>query len=110
MSHFRMNPLPRFVAIMLFVVLTALVALLAVPVWRGLRAAERSGRAVALEAAGTNEQAHNAASTRMIVLSQRVALFLAASGLALTVTLILGHTLRPIGSAESRASFDRTRT
>src|SRR4051812_33731386 len=40
----RMNPVSRFVALVLLAVLTALVALLAVPVWRGLSADELVAR------------------------------------------------------------------
>lgn len=104
-----MNPLPRFVAMALFVVLTALVALLAVPVARGLRPTEPGGRPAVASAAPTQYPV-NAGPARALLLSQRVAVLLAALSLALTVTLILSQVLRPRRSGDSRAPFDTTRT
>lgn len=104
----RMNPLPRFIAIMLFIVLAALVVILGLPVWHGLQNAERNSSAgqdgaVAVDATGT------AGTAKARLLSQRAALVLAATGLALTVALILSQVLRSAAS-ESRAPFSVARS
>jgi signal transduction histidine kinase len=101
-----MNPLPRFIAIVLFIVLAALVAMLAMPVWRGLQNPEGvSGvrRETGLEPAG------NTGAARARLFSQRAALILAATALALTVALILSQVLRAVRS-DSRAPFKATRS
>ncbi len=102
-----MNPLPRFVAMALFVVLAALVALLAVPLWRGARAdtatpPSAAGNAAPATPTGTPQRA--------LALSQRLALVLAVVAFALTLTLILGLTSRATRHVDSRAPYDTTRT
>src|SRR5436190_14024193 len=77
-----MNPLPRFIAIVLFVVLAALVALLAMPVWSGLQNPERNS---SLRQEAGSDPAASSGSAKARYLSQRAALALAATGLALTV-------------------------
>ena len=101
-----MNPLPRFIAIMLFIVLAALVAMLAMPVWRGIQNPEGTSgaqRETGIEAAG------NTGPAKARLFSQRAALVLAATALALTVVLILSQLLRAM-RADSRAPFQATRT
>ena len=93
----------------LFVVLTALVALLAVPVWRGLPAdatGATNGSAATSPAPAASGDAHN----RALALSQRVALLLAAVGLGLAVTLIGGLAARLSRPAESHGPFPAART
>ena len=101
-----MNPLPRFVAMALFVVLAALVALLAVPVWRGLR----SDAPTVTATGSTGAPAAGDAHVRAVALSQRLALTLAGAGLVLAVTLILGLALRPARTVDSRAPYATSRT
>src|SRR3954467_10666669 len=79
-----MNPLPRFVAMALFVVLAALVALLAVPVWRDARTEAAGNIAAATPSAHGNV---NATAPRVLVMPQRLSLTLAAAALLLTVLL-----------------------
>lgn len=106
-----MNPLPRFVATALFVLLAALVALLAVPVWQGLRAPEPDGRASTAGGATTSPARPTSASPGSTVqLSQRVALLLAAIGAALALLLALTPSPRPARAGDSSSSFARTRT
>ena len=98
---FRMNPLPRFIAMALFVVLAALVALLVVPLWQGLSSSSDSTSArVAVTPTGSATPATAQSSARALVLSQRLAVTLAGLALALSVALVLG--LRPARSAETR--------
>lgn len=97
-----MNPLPRFVAMALFIVLLALAGLLAVPLWQDTGPDPRA------KPAETNEAAPNAARAR--VLSQRIALGLATGALALAVTLIMLQTFRPGRDAEAQATFTAMRT
>ncbi len=102
-----MNPLPRFVAMALFVVLAALVALLAMPVWSGARPESA--------AASTN---HSSATTttpsttplRALALSQRVALVLALGAFAMAIMLILGLTPRGAPTTESQTPYETSRT
>lgn len=93
-----MNPLPRFLALALFVVLAALTALLTVPVWRGYRT----------ETAATAGPATPAA--RATVLSQQFALALALAGSVLTVVLVIGLARRPARAGETKAPFAAART
>ena len=98
-----MNPLPRFVATALFVVLAALVALLAVPVWRGVRVdASHAPTHVATGAHPT------VAPARALVLSQRIALTLAVVGLGLAIMVILGLGPRATRAGESHRPFATT--
>lgn len=91
-----MNPLPRYLALALFVALTALVALLAGSLWQGGRA-EASADFVGAAASGPG------ASRQAIVFSQRFALTLATIALALTLTLLLAS--RPTRPADSPPPF-----
>jgi signal transduction histidine kinase len=102
-----MNPLPRFVATALFVVLAALVALLTLPAWRGLRAPESAAPRTTVSVPGETPPA---ASVDTVLLSQRAALILAALALILTGTLILSSALRPPRTGDTATPFDRTRT
>lgn len=104
-----MNPFPRFVAIVLFMVLAALVALLAVPVWRSLGAQQGQRRDTAAGANLVTPPAINSNSARALRLSQRTALVLAGTALALTAALVLGQASR-LGRGDSRAPFRATRT
>jgi signal transduction histidine kinase len=105
-----MNSLPRFVAMALFVVLAALVALLAMPVWRGGAAPSAEIRSKAnADETSTSTTSSREASTRALVLSQRAALLLAAIGLALTLVLVLSQALRPNRATDTAAPFERTR-
>jgi signal transduction histidine kinase len=108
-----MNPLPRLVAIVLFIVLAALVALLAVPVWSTLEGREATRREVILD--GTTDATNAAASAtvsspaRALLFSQRSALVLAGLALALALILILSQAFRT-PRADSRLPFQTTRT
>src|SRR5688500_8949056 len=105
-----MNSLPRFVAMALFVVLAALVALLAMPVWRGGTSPRSEVRAKPdVEDASAVAAPSRDVSTRARVLSQRAALLLAAIGLALTLVLVLSQALRPNRATDTAAPFERTR-
>ena len=104
-----MNPFPRFVAIVLFMVLAALVALLAVPVWRSAGAQQGQRRENATGATLATAPALNANSARALRLSQRSALVLAGTALALATALVLGQASRA-GRGDSRAPFRATRT
>jgi signal transduction histidine kinase len=106
---FQMNPLPRFVAIVLFMVLAALVALLAMPVWRGIGESDRGSR-MDTGANAAPPAASRSNSARALVMSQRVALVLAATALALSVALILSHSLRAVRGWETRNPFRAIRT
>lgn len=78
-----MSPLPRFLALALFVVMTALFVLLVIPVWRDIRPnAPRPGTAAAVDV-----------PQRMVVLSQRLALGLAlvSAGIAAALVVSLGY-------------------
>src|SRR4051794_4130167 len=88
-----MSPLPRYLALALFVALAALSALLAAPVWRGLR--NDGGREPAAVAPA-------APSAQIVVLSQRLALLLAVTSAALALTLIVSLATRPPRGGESR--------
>ncbi len=92
-----MNPLSRYLALSLFVVLVALSALLTAPVWRSFRA---------------EQAAHNPAmvvpvapSPKMVVLSQRLTLFLAVGGAALALSLVVSLAIRPARAADSQTPF-----
>ncbi|MBL9209473.1 MAG: sensor histidine kinase [Opitutaceae bacterium] len=104
-----MNPLPRFVATALFLVLAALVALLAVPLWQGSRAAATAPPAA--NAAGTDAtpKAAPPGPTGAMRASQRVALFLAVLGAALALTLIVSPSLRPSRVGDGAALSGHTR-
>jgi signal transduction histidine kinase len=89
----RMSPLPRYLALALFVALAALSALLAAPVWRGMRA-ESAHEPTAMNAP--------APSAQIVVLSQRLSLLLAVTSAAVALTLIVSLATQPPRSNESR--------
>jgi signal transduction histidine kinase len=105
-----MNSLPRFVATALFVLLAALVALLAVPVWQGLHAAEPDGRKPATTGTASPAITPAAGASSAVHLSQRLALLFAAIGAALALLLALSPRPRAARSSDSNSFFDRTRT
>lgn len=88
-----MNPLSRFVAMALFVVLAALVAVLAVPIWQEGRTALKAP-AASVGDAGALETPAAKGGARALFRSQRPALALAGVGLVLTVILLLSAALR----------------
>ncbi|MDO8542708.1 MAG: sensor histidine kinase [Opitutaceae bacterium] len=105
-----MNPLPRFLAVALFVVLVALVSLLAMSTWRGARlgpGAEHSvsGTVVANGSAGDGSRP----APRALALSQRYALGLGLVALALVLPLVVSLATRPGPSADSRGPFSAAR-
>jgi signal transduction histidine kinase len=104
-----MNPLPRFIAIVLFVVLAALVALLATPAWRRLQNPERNSAARTEATSTIAEPATHSGPAKALLMSQRASLALAAIAMALTVALILSQVLRSV-RAESRGPFQATRS
>ena len=93
-----MNSLPRFVALALFVVLVALVALLAVPTWQDLRS----------DPPGAS--ASDGATARAYQFSQRGARMLAGTAVTLTVVLIVSQTLQRRQEREIHAPFNAVRT
>jgi signal transduction histidine kinase len=94
-----MNPLPRFLALALFVVLAALTALLTVPAWRGYHSETSAANAAPATPA-----------VRAAVLSQRLALALALAGSVLAVVLAIGLARRPARALETKAPFAAART
>jgi signal transduction histidine kinase len=96
-----MNPLPRYLAFGLFVVLAALSALLAAPVWRSLRAEQAARTPAAAAATPTNPPP----PARMVILTQRFALFLAVASAALALTLIVSLAAQATRSGGSRTPF-----
>jgi signal transduction histidine kinase len=105
-----MNPLPRFVAIVLFMVLAALVAVLAVPVWRGgaLREGNRLGNPDAAKVA-PSPAPHAPTQARALLFSHRAALILAVTALVFSVVLVLSQVLRKV-RGNSRAPFQAARS
>jgi signal transduction histidine kinase len=103
-----MNPLPRFVAIVLFMVLAALVGLLAVPVWRGTGLAQGNRREATAPTTESSLSVREQNQTRALLFSHRAALILAGTALALTVALVLSQALRTL-RGNSRAPFQATR-
>jgi signal transduction histidine kinase len=91
-----MNPLPRYLALGLFVVLVALSGLLTASIWWGVRAEQVD---------------HNPASSlrppsaKMVMLSRRVALFLSVAGAALALTLVVSLAVRSARPADTRTPF-----
>lgn len=94
----RMNPLPRFLALALFVVLAALTALLTAPAWRGSR----------LDPALNATAAPSA--VRATALSQQLALALALAGSVLSVVLVISLARRSARSSETKTPFSAART
>jgi signal transduction histidine kinase len=89
-----MNPLPRFIANVLFIVLAALVAMLAVPVWRGMYPDEPHAAGKAAVGETVAEPRAMAPAERVLRVSQRAALALAATALVLTIALLLSRLVR----------------
>jgi signal transduction histidine kinase len=100
-----MNPLPRFLATALFVVLAALVALLAAPAWR-VRTNPPPGERPAVSAPTTMASS----PARVFALSQRLALVLALIGAALALALVINLAMRFSQPGTSRTPFAATRT
>ena len=103
-----MSPLSRSFAMALFVVLVALVAILAAPVWRNARVEAAATRA------GTSDSPLPEAATarggaRALILSQRLALGLAGVGLALTLPLLLSVAFRSGRATDTPVPFDDAR-
>jgi signal transduction histidine kinase len=103
-----MNPLPRFLALALFVVLAALVALLAAPAWSGFRGEPSAARETAPEAAPVT--ANGSRPARLVILSQRLALTFAIMGAALALALVVSLAIRPPRNSDSRPPFATVRT
>lgn len=102
-----MQPVSRFVAMALFVVLAALTALLTTPVWRSW---EREPAPTATHG-GTSPTAGPAQPrAHPLVLAQIVALSLSVLGIGLTLTLIIMLALRPAPAGASKPPFERVRT
>jgi signal transduction histidine kinase len=106
MPPFRMNALPRFLATALFVLLAALVALLAAPVWRARSTG--SVDATTNQNAPANGTSNNGMTARVAALPQQLALLLAAISAAVALSLLVSLARsRPGG--ESRAPFATVR-
>ncbi|HUR60265.1 MAG TPA: sensor histidine kinase [Opitutaceae bacterium] len=101
-----MNPLPRFLAMALFVVLAALVALLAAPAWR----VRTNPPPPAERPVATSQPNMGASPARVFALTQRLALVLALIGAALALALIINLAMRSGQSGASRTPFATTRT
>jgi signal transduction histidine kinase len=108
-STLRMNPLPRFLALALFVALAALVALLAAPLWRGATPVDAASRpsTTAVAPAGAAGSAP-ARPQRIVLLSQRLALALASICAALALILVFSLVMRPPRAAGSDSPFSAT--
>jgi signal transduction histidine kinase len=96
-----MNPLPRFLALTLFVALAALVALLAVPAWHGARP-EIPAREPA-PASGSS------GTLKIAAVSQRLALGIALFSAALALTLAVSLAGRPATTGGSNTPFNAKR-
>lgn len=109
-----MNPLPRFLALALFVVLAALVSLLGISAWRGagIRATPNTTPATTAAAPATSATRVESAPAvpRMLALSNRFALGLGIIALALALTLILSLAARPGRMTDSRIPFASARS
>ena len=104
----RMNPLPRFLGLALFVVLVALVALLATPAWRGARPDIATAKEAATETGAT--AGTPARTLRLVTLPPRLALAFAFVGLALAAALVVSLNFRPARAGDSKTPFTATRT
>lgn len=107
-----MNPLPRFLALALFVVLAALVSLLGVSAWHGAHvlAPPIPPPASTTEASPSASRGESVPPMpRMLALSSRFSFGLAVIGLALALTLILSLGSRPGRTLDSRVPFATTR-
>ena len=99
-----MNPLPRFVATTLFVVLAALVALLGVQTWRSGRASPNVPAAASSPPAAPATRGPST-TAQALLLSQRLSLALAVIALGLAVTLLVALAARPARAGDSRGPF-----
>ncbi|MEX2044719.1 MAG: sensor histidine kinase [Opitutus sp.] len=105
-----MNPLPRFLVMGLFVILAALVALLAMSAWRGGRSMRSEHEAAIAAGVAPPEPAKAAATpTKALMISQRFALALALVALGLTLTLMLSLAFRPGRALDSLSPFSQAR-
>jgi len=104
--QFLMHPVSRFVVVALFVVLAALTALLAGPVWRGIR--DERG----VQPPSTNLAPGEAVfrPSRALLLTQVVAFGLAAMGTVLALTLIIAQAMRPAAAGATKPPFHAART
>jgi signal transduction histidine kinase len=100
-----MNSLPRFIAMVLFVVLAALVALLAVPVWR---ATVPDAGAAAGPATNAPPPLHGAAHAPR--LSQQVTFTLALVAGGLSLALIVALAMRAKRGEESPSPYAASRS
>lgn len=98
-----MNSLPRYLALALFVALAALVALLAVSAWRSAQTETAVANGVT-----ERDSAAWAVSRRAVIHSQRLALALSSTALALTLIIILAS--RPPRASDSRPAFAAARS
>ncbi|MBI5688476.1 MAG: sensor histidine kinase [Verrucomicrobia bacterium] len=101
-----MSPLARFVATALFVVLVALVAVLAVPVWREARLGSGPATRTAPSDPARVDAHSGKAGANARALSLRVALALAGTCLVLAVPLLLNAALRPARVGDSHRPFE----
>lgn len=110
-----MPPLPRILALALFVMLAALVSLLAISTWRGPRLTHVAPGAAATSQTSLSAPAEPATSAappamfRALVISHRYALGLGILSLALALALVATLVLRPTRGSESRAPFTTAR-
>lgn len=102
-----MNTLPRFLALALFLLLAALVALLVMPAWRGARSDSAATRSAPTAAATPPA---SASTQRAFLLSQRLALALALVSAALAFALIVILALRPRRAGDSQPPFAASRS
>jgi signal transduction histidine kinase len=102
-----MNPLPRFLALALFVVLAVLVALLAAPAWRGTVTEPATRSQAAVEAPGAPSSAPRLA--RAAAMLPRLRFAFALIGVALAAGLVFSLSFRAARLGESRSPFADTR-
>jgi signal transduction histidine kinase len=100
-----MTSLPRFLAFALFVVLAALVALLAGPAWRVTTAGTAPEAMTPAASATAPAPAH-----RMVALSQKLAFTLAATSALLALLLIVSLALRNRATGDSHPPLSAART
>lgn len=107
-----MNPLPRLLAMSLFVVLAVLTALLAAPAWRAGRGEPPVDRATADTASPPTSPAAGSTApraARILALPQKFALALMVVALALAVTLVFSLALRPARPVETKTPLAAAR-
>ena len=103
-----MHSLPRILGMGLLVVLAALVALLAMPAWRGLHPSAPSQRTATVDAA--TPPPSPGATARLAALPPRLALALALVAFALAVTLIFSLAFRRGRSVDSAPPYATARS